>query len=331
VDSNKTLQQALEPVLLYRVDAEKGDGKTLAKEFKIRGYPTFIMVNQEGQIIDLWLGYSNTFIPTLADACKDLSTIDEKKARFKANPDLRSSIVLGRYSSAMGEFKEAEGFYQQAQALNDDSTKNYYYDIFENTANGVRKDLFTYDDAVIAADKALSSSSIDPWDGYEVSGMMITLAKSNNKPDDVAKYIQAGLDVTSSTDNPTLQGYHSELNVEYALNVEHDTALAVQNKRASMPENWQEDAAGLNEFAWWCFENQANLNEAEQLADKALTLAKPGREKANILDTAAEIKHTLGKSREAIELEQQACNEAPEVKEFSQKVEKWQGEANSGN
>jgi tetratricopeptide (TPR) repeat protein len=325
VDTSAVLQKALEPVILYRVDGEKGDGKTLAKEFKIHAYPTFIMLNKGGQVIDLWLGYGNSFISTLADARQDLSTIDEKKARYEAKPDLRSSIVLGRYASAMGEYKEAVAYYVKAQALSDDSTQNYYYDIFENTAYGAGKNLFTYEDAVKAGDAALSSALKRPWDAFAISDRMIGLAKANNKPDDVARYITIGLDATANDSDMT--SMHSELQVEYALSVKHDTTLAVKYKKDSMPANWQDGVDGLNEFAWWCFLNKADLKEAEQLSDKAVKMAKPGREKANNLDTLAEIKFSLGKSREAIALEQQACKEDPNNAEFAQKVKDFQERA----
>jgi tetratricopeptide (TPR) repeat protein len=327
VDTDTILQKALEPVILYRVDAEKGSGKDIAGEFKIRAYPTFILLNKNGQIIDLWLGYGGDFKSTLADARQDLSTIDEKKARYDAKPDLRSAIVLGRYSSAMGEYKEAVAYYTRAQALDKDSTQDYYYNIFENTAYGARKNLFTYDDAVKAGDAALASTSNKPWEAFAISNRMIGMAKSNDKPDDVAKYIKIGLDATAN--DKGLEKMHSELQVEYALSVRNDTAQAVRYKRDSMPKDWQDDVNGLNEFAWWCFENNTNLVEAEKLADKAVTMAKSGREKANVLDTAAEIKFTLGKTKDAIELEQQACKEAPDVSEFAQKVEDFQNKANS--
>ncbi len=326
MDTNKALQQALDPVILYRVDAEKGDGRDLAKEFKIHAYPTFIMINKDGQIIDLWLGYGGDFIPTLADARKDLSTIDEKKARYEAKPDLRSAVVLGRYSSAMGEYKEAVAYYREAQSLKSDSSQDYSISIFENTAYGARENIFTYDDAVKAGDAVLASK--DPWNVIAVTNEMIGMAKDNKKPQDVAKYIQIGLDATDTTDNSYLKRMHSELMVEYALTVKGDTAAAVENKKAAMPDKWQDDPNGLNEFAWWCFENNANLEEAEQLAEKAVTLAKPGREKANILDTVAEIKFARGKTEEAIETEKAACKEAPDSKAFSQKVEDFQNRAN---
>lgn len=322
--NNADIQKALEPVILYRINAEKGEGKDLAKEFKIRAYPTFILSDKDGKAIDLWLGYEkNSFVKTLADARTDLSTIDEKKASYATKPMLGSAVVLGRYSSAMGDYKEAVEYYKTANALTGVADE-YLYNIFENTAYGARKDIFTYDDAARAAEAVISSPKKDPWEIIQTGYMMISLAKSANKPGDVAKYLQAGLDATATTENPDLKKAHSDLMVEFAMTVKGDTASALEYKKASLPKDWENDPSALNEFAWWCLENKTNLNEAEKLSEKSVKLAKPGREKANNLDTLAEIKFAKGNIKEALEIEKKAVNESPSTAEFSEKVERFQ-------
>jgi tetratricopeptide (TPR) repeat protein len=327
VNSNADIQKALEPVLLYRVDAEKGAGKDLAKEFKIKAYPTFIIVNKNGEAIDLWLGYEkNIFIKTLASAQLDLSTIAEKKTRYQTKPDLGSAITLGRYSSSMGDYKDAVDYYRTAHVLTSNSGDDYSYDIFENTAEGARKNLFTYDDVILAADAVMAQPHIDANTVVQVSDQMIGLAKANNKPADVAKYIQAGLDATATSDSSDIKKMHAVLMVEYALSVKHDTVAAVENKKATMSDNWQQNAGDLNEFAWWCFENKTNLVEAEKLSRESIKLAKPGREKANCYDTLAEIVFARGNAKEALEMSQKSVAEDSTSKYFPTQVERFQKE-----
>jgi tetratricopeptide (TPR) repeat protein len=67
-----------------------------------------------------------------------------------------------------------------------------------------------------------------------------------------------------------------------------------------LPEGWMEDANELNNFAWWCFENEVNLEEALELAIKGAELAENDSARANVLDTAAEICNALGNCEEAI-------------------------------
>ena len=45
--------------MLYKIDVEKGEGVELAREYGVRGYPTFLMISPEGGTIDRWLGYDD--------------------------------------------------------------------------------------------------------------------------------------------------------------------------------------------------------------------------------------------------------------------------------
>lgn len=324
MNSDADIQKAIESVVLYRIDCEKGEGIEIAKEFKIHAYPTFALLNKDGQILDRWLGYAKDyFLKTLPDATADLATIEEKKTRFQTKPDLRSSVVLGRYASAMGEYKEAVAYYSQAKSLNTDPTVGYSYEIFDNTYSGVGKQLFTYDDAVVAADNAIKGSKT-PMTICQISSMMVPSAQKREKKADVVKYLQAGLDATANSEDKDITQAHKSLMVDFCLLVKADTATAVEYKKATMADGWLENANDLNEFAWWCFDNSANLKEAEQLSRKSVTLAKAGKEKASNLDTLAEIVHAKGNTAEAVELSKQACKEDPSNKYFPSQVEKFQ-------
>ena len=63
--------------------------------------------------------------------------------------------------------------------------------------------------------------------------------------------------------------------------MDKDKAKALSLKRRSMPEGWMEQAKQLNAFAWWCFENEVDLEEADTLARKGVDLAEVRR---HILD-----------------------------------------------
>ena len=38
-------------MVLFKIDAEKGEGTALADEFNIKGYPTFVATNADAQTI----------------------------------------------------------------------------------------------------------------------------------------------------------------------------------------------------------------------------------------------------------------------------------------
>jgi tetratricopeptide (TPR) repeat protein len=325
VKDDADIQKSLEPVIFYRVDAEKGEGKDLRKQFKVRGYPTFALTNSEGKTIDLWAGYGKEgFISNIGDATKDLSTIDEKQARFKANPDFKDALALGRYNSATGEFKEAVSYYQQAQQLKTDPKVNYFYEIWANTVDGADEEMFAFDDVRKAANDFMAMENRAGWQNLHVYQRMIGLAKQNKRDDLVTRYLQAGLDATANSDDSDMKALHSNLMVEFSLFVKNDTATAVEFKKASMPDGWLNSAGNLNAFAWWCFENKANLNEAEKLSRKSVELAKPGREKAMNFDTLAEILNARGKTTEALEFEKKAVSEDPSDEFFPKQVARFE-------
>ncbi len=41
----------------YKADAERGEGVSLAQKYGVRGYPTALFINGDGQLIDSWVGF----------------------------------------------------------------------------------------------------------------------------------------------------------------------------------------------------------------------------------------------------------------------------------
>lgn len=79
----------------------------------------------------------------------------------------------------------------------------------------------------------------------------------------------------------------------------------------SRPEGWRDDPEQLNSVAWWCFENQVALREADDLAARGVELATSDQQRANTLDTRAEIANALGDPARALALMREAVAMAP--------------------
>lgn len=319
------IKEALNPVVLFQIDAEKGEGIELAKQFKVKAYPTFVLANRQGSSIDRWVGYDKGYLlETLSEALSDLSTVEEKLARFEKNPSTKDAVSLGRYYSGMLDYKKAVDFYRTADKLNSDPSIDYLYKIFASTADGARREMFTFEEASQAADKALASKNASAREIIKVALAMSRLCKNKNKEDQMAKFLRAGLDASAGSQDENTQKYHTLLSIDYNLYVTGDTVLALKHKKASMPNGWQEDAAQLNSFAWWCFENKVNLEEAGRVSIKGVELAEPGKQKAQILDTAAEIFNAQGNTKEAIRLIKMAIAEAPDDVYYAEQLERFQ-------
>ena len=325
MDSDDDVKTSLESVVLFQIDAEKDEGKELAEEFKVKYYPTFVMVNGGGETLDRWLGYEKKyFIDTMADALKDLSTIEVKLAAYQKKPTARMAAVLGRYSSAVEEYVSAVNYYGTAQKIKDEPSDDYTYEIFKNTSYGLKGEHFTFEDVLAAANVVLNSEAAEPEEVVRTAISMTGIAKDNDRLDIIGPYIETGLKIASQADDPEAKDAYDQLMIEKSLHIIGDKEAAVKYKKATMPDGWMDDAGKLNAFCWWCFENLVNLEEAEKLSRKSVELAEPGRQKANNLDTLAEICNALDNCHEAVDLIKLAIKEAPENEYFSEQLEKFE-------
>ncbi len=322
----------MEAVFLYQIDAEKGGGIDLAKEFNVKGYPTFIMVNGAGETLDRWIGYEkNFFIKTMDKALKDLSTIEDKLASYQKKPTARIAEILGRYNSSLKEYVNAVNYYSTAQRIKDKPSDDYTYEIFQNTSNGVKDEHFTFEDVLAAADNVVNSQTAEPGEVVKTAIRVTRTAKKNDRLDLIGPYLETGLKITSQADDPESKDAYNQLMIEKSLHITGDKKAAVGYKMATMADGWLEDAGKLNGFCWWCFENRVNLEDAERLSRKSVELAESGKRKAMNLDTLAEICNALDNCREAVDLIKMAITEDPENKHYPKQLKKFEENLASQN
>ena len=311
--------------MLYQLDCESDQDKAVAKEYGVRSYPTFIMLNSDNETADRWVGYSKSyFLGTMESALTDLSSIDVKKARYEKEKTLNDAVVLGRYSNAMREYKAAVDYYTVANTMNTDTEKDYTYEIFGNTNRGVSDTGFSFDDVIVAADAVIASENVKFYTKiYTVQATVSRALKAENQ-EMVEKYINTGLKLVDGSDDDDAKLAYAELMVEHSLHITKDETKAVEYKKMTLPEGWTEEAGGLNGFAWWCFENKVNLVEAETFARKGVELAEPGKNKAMILDTVAEICNSLGKTEESVKVIKMAITENPDSKFYPEQLTRFE-------
>jgi tetratricopeptide (TPR) repeat protein len=313
--------KALEPVILFSVNAEDSLGAPLARAHVVSAYPTWLLLNAQGGIVDRWLGYEKTsFIETLAEVLRDPATIDQKLARFKAQPTERDALTLARYHAARDDIAEAVRLFREAQRLNTDPKANLSGQVFRLVAAGVRDSLFTEDELRSAADEVLASPKCTAGEVLLMASMLQQLGAERGDRTLGARQVQLALEATAAETDPDTQRQRAAVLADYTLHSLHQPEQALAHRRAAMPMGWLESAAELNEFCWWCFEAATNLEEAEQLARKAAGLAQPGTEKAMVLDTLAEIVNARGNAKEALALSEQAASEDPKSDYYPKQV-----------
>jgi tetratricopeptide (TPR) repeat protein len=327
-ENDATILAVLEDAILYPIDCEKGEGIELAKRFKVRGYPTFKMVNSQAEELECWIGYEGPekWAQAAQAGVADQRTLVEKAAAFETEPTLVLARSLGNAAATKYDFKQAVSYFRQARDMagNPMAGAEYTEGVLTNMYYGARNGDFTFEEVDVEA-KMVVDMPMAPLDArMNVSAMMVSLAGVTNARWKAIPYLEKAMAMSEGSTDEGVLAIRKGMAVDHALQVEKDSDKAVALKRASMDEGWQEDAGQLNEFAWWCFENDVNLEEAQEMALKGVQLAGSDAERANILDTAAEICHARGNCDDAIARIKEAIALDPDKEYFKNQLVRFE-------
>lgn len=312
-------------VVLAQIDAEKGEGVDVAKMYGVKGYPTFLLVNAKGEVMDRWMGFNKEegLTSTLTAALEDPTTLSEKMERFRTEPNVSDAIKIGDIRACEGFPAEAVAYYSRAASL--DSDADVQSRLFQATMRGSKAGVFTLEDVKRQADAVFASNAIEPAEMMEVTYAMKWVAKGADNPGEYYHpYLKATVEATANTTDEMLTHKRQKFLADYALHIEKNEKKAVKQAKLALGDNWQENANTLNNFAWWCFENTINLDEAEKMARRGIELAQAGKEKANILDTLAEICNVKGDCGDAVEYIRLAIAEAPDNEYFQSQLTRFE-------
>lgn len=311
-----------EHVILFPVDAKSEEGKTIATSYAVLNFPTFILTDSRGETIDRWYGFGcqECFGKRVVAATEDLVTISERIRRFQKNPSEEDALKLGNVRHAEGMFAEAVAYFHRARELNPDSETNYDALIFNSMAYGNYYQLFGTDLVKDQADVVLASANRSDKDLINIAYSMLKISKRADDLSLFTPYLKVCIEETADSKEEGVLAKRANLMPEYTLHIQKDTKKAIKLKKNNMPEGWLENGNHLNNFAWWCFENKINLKEAEKMARKGVELTSPGRDKANVLDTLAEICNLSGECGDAVDYIRMAVAEDPDNEYFQEQL-----------
>ncbi|MCB1041880.1 MAG: thioredoxin family protein [Acidobacteria bacterium] len=298
--SDADMKKLLDKVVLAKYDAEKGIGKEIADSYKVDGYPTFYLLNAELETVSAMTGYEKgMFSEWVQDNLKDPRTIAAKIAGFEQSPSAPAALAIAKFRESESNYKDALAYYEKAAELDPktDVAQSSYWCRFMLFKDGEGKA-----EAVIDAAQNLLKTK---QDSETTSFVLSTISDvSKEAYTDLLKQNYERLSADKEA-----QRAASHFKVDYLLLVEQDKQGAYEAKLANLSDDWQTQPNELNNVAWWCFENNVMLAEARGYAVKGIALSEPGRGKAMILDTLAEIEHALGNTGEAIKYMEQAIAE----------------------
>jgi len=311
------------------LNVNEGEGVELSKRYSVGiTYPVFVLVNNSGEEINRWIGYtggSATLVRTLKWALQDLTPITQRESHFEANPTQKEALFLAGYFSKSGNYVKSLRYYRRSQTLGGGKGFDYSYEIFTNTANAVWNESFPFDSIYLAANDVLASKNKQKDNVIKVAQLMTRLSRKFKHYQGLKKYLQAAIDITAGT--PADKNTNELLKADYALCITGDTLKAVYIKKASMSPGWENQRDVFYEYSKWCLERLINLAEAEAYARKAINLVNPGMYRARVLGTVAEICEARGNIDEAIRLAEWAINEDPDNLLFQNLLKRFQGKS----
>jgi len=325
-ESTDVIIKSLENVVFLSMDCEKGEGPEIAKKFNVRGYPSFVMTNGDGEPVERWIGYEGPekWTARVGAGILDTRTLAAKTTAFTDKPTTELALSLAYNAATDFDFATSVTYLKKARDLDPENATEYTGMILTNMYYGTRSQAFSLADVMAEADVVMAAKLSTAEDKVNVALLVNNLAASSGEPDKAIPYIKQGLAAGKGYEE--LAEDYAQLQISHALLVEKDLDKAVELKRASMPEGWQEDPGQLNNFAWWCFENNTNLEEAEALALHGVEIAVTDNDKANILDTAAEICSARGNCEDAIARIKEAIALSPDREYYKDQLAKFEKE-----
>ena len=319
------ISDALGAVVFTSIDAEKGDGVELARKYGVTGFPTYTMMTSDGDLIESWVGYGGPghFIGAFDTALADPTTYDVKKERFAAEPTAEGAKNIGRIASASGQHAEAMEFLAKAEKL--DPELDVTNELLDAAYGRARKDpTYTYAQYIEVARECVLENDASAETTLHTTYYVGRAMSGEEDHATVKPFLVKSREKIASSDEELSQGLVDAVELQAIMYVDEDMDAAVAMKRTTMPEGWMEDPDQLNSFAWWCFENKVNLEEAQVLALKGIELAEPGKARGQILDTAAEICNALGNCDEAVELIKLALEQDPDSEYYGKQLTRFE-------
>jgi tetratricopeptide (TPR) repeat protein len=310
-----TMKTALQAVVHFPVDVKSDMGKPLVAPYFVGDtYPVFILTDSTGEVISRWTGYSNAalFAMSLNKALADMTTIKQRYDRLDRSPSYDDALYLAKYNEEIDESLEAIKMYRLAQSLNKSSTQDYSYYIFQNTAVAAWNGKIPFEKVTIEADKILATRPKDKVVIPRMVRTMTNLARKTGRTADIGKYLQAGIDLASGSDDQLMKDQRAGFVADRDLYIDHDTTRAVSVRKGGLGDGWENKPDKYYTFAKWCLERQIDLDEAETYAKKAVDVATPGKFRAGVFSTLAGIYDARGKLQDAVATLTKATQDDPE-------------------
>jgi thioredoxin-related protein len=112
----------------WKIDAEKGEGPDLAEKYKVKGYPTIIFVDGDGNEIDRIYGYifADEFLQKMKDYNSGANTYASLKTAVESTPE--DPVANWKFAEKLisyGDYDEAKPYLEKVISLDAGNSAGY--------------------------------------------------------------------------------------------------------------------------------------------------------------------------------------------------------------
>jgi len=308
-EADPVLITALGNHALWMVNTGDEAGRALAESYGVGGIPAFVLMNEDEEIFDRWGGFGGAekWSERFAEASAVTLPVAEREERFAAAPTVEDALFLGRFADESGDFARAIDLFTRALAIDSAAARegDAVHDRFAAAFFGAMQGELPMEEAGPVIEAALRDPETKEKSVMAFARLVFFGVRMMGL-EPLEPYIRIAHPRIAAYEGEEHADEKKEFLLEYAVRIEKDVERGLAMKREMLPEGWEKDAEELNDFAWWCYVNDINLEEAEALARRGAELAEEDAVRANIIDTVAEIVNLRGDPVEAVRLMEQA-------------------------
>lgn len=285
-----------------QVDMEKGEGTDIARRYGVNAYPTLLFINAEGQVVHRALGYRDAeqFLALgveAADPAKNMAGLERRYAEGDRSPELMRALIEAKATSRDPKAPEMVNEYLAGQKdLNTPENRQVIFDYVNDPASPYFAVFMEHQPDYV---KQFGKEEVASKKQMAVA--QIARTPTPLTPDEAMPQLQKAFGKDAAHYKHLYEMmYYQRLGNRDAF---ASSAVAYFDKADDV------GAQGLNEIAWYFFENvddKDQLKHALKWAERSIALEE---QYAN-LDTLAALHYKLGNTKDARKYAEKAIAKA---------------------
>ncbi len=307
--SDPSLKQALERVVLLRAGRDApADLHSLLKI--VAGFPTFIVLDQQGREIDRWLGYGDPdeWRRELENALAQDVNLDEFRVRHALHPSIFSAQRLARIADDSGDTLARLSYLDQALTL----PGNKPPELWREHLSALVGARFEYGKSVASFEQRLidAASGAQAACDADADCILVLVAIVSERQmwcDAQGLVCESLLEAVPPHLDQTQERRRVSLRAHVAWELRHDESAALSAWQQHFDARPAIDPESALAFADWVFEERIGFVLLEQVCLAALEHPRDQHTQGALLDAVGEARFNLGRMSEAIESMERAA------------------------